>query len=238
MRDGLFEFFTMVRGCSLLSNQLREENLPMAFFLTEKDHFKFMEERLLNLPVISAELVEGAHASLAAVQPLCTMPSHTIFFQLLDDCVEAIRMSSLRGKFLLRSIYAIADSLAYFKFVSIFQGIIQMESDTFQAFMDSTNIVARILISHFFALQFIVAPIINREWAGRKRSTPVRNHLDQIYQLAKGISDEYKRYLDWPLAIADAVVDEVVGNKSLVPRVPILRKQEWAGRAVGDSGWA
>ncbi|KAN0104172.1 hypothetical protein V8E51_009917 [Hyaloscypha variabilis] len=223
MRDGLFEFFTMVRGCSLLSNQLREEKLPMAFFLTEKDHFKFMEERLLDLPVISAELVEGAQASLAAVQPLCTMPSHTTFFQLLDDCVEAIRMSSLH---------------AYFKFVSIFQGIIQMEPDTFQAFMDSSNIVARILISNFFALQFIVAPIINREWAGRKRSTPARNHLDQIYQLAKGIPDEYRGYLDWPLAIADAVVDEVVGNKSLVPKVPILRKKEWAGRAIGDSGWA
>ncbi|KAE9363312.1 hypothetical protein N431DRAFT_357806 [Stipitochalara longipes BDJ] len=223
MRDGLFEFFTMVRGCSLLSNQLREENLPMAFFLTEKDHFQFMEERLLDLPVISAELVEGAQTSLAAVQPLCVTPSQTEFYQLLDDCVEAIKLSSLR---------------AYFKFISIFQGIIQMDPETFQEFMDSSNIAARILISHFFALQLVVAPIINREWAGRKRSTPVRNHLDQIYQVAKGIPDTYRGYLDWPLAIADAVVDEVMGNKSLVPRVPILRKKDWAGPANGDPGWA
>jgi len=237
MRDGLFEFFTMVRGCSILSNQLREEQLPMAFFLTEKDHFQFMEERLLDLPVISAELVEGAQTSLAAVQPLCTMASQADFYQLLDDCVEAIKMSSLRGEFLPLFVRTFADFPAYFKFVSIFQGIIQMDPETFQEFMDSSNIVARILISHFFALQLVVAPIINREWAGRKRSTPVRNHLDQIHQLAKGIPDAYRGYLDWPLAIADAVVDEVVGNKSLVPRVPILRKKEWAGPANGDPGW-
>ena len=98
MRDGLFEFFTMVRGCSLLSNQLREEKLPMAFFLTEKDHFQFMEERLLDLPVISPDLVEGAQTSLAAVQPLCTLSSQADFYQLLEDCVEAIKLSSLRGK--------------------------------------------------------------------------------------------------------------------------------------------
>jgi hypothetical protein len=97
MRDGLFEFFTMVRGCNLLSNQLREEKLPMAFFLTEKDHFQFMEERLLDLPVISPELVEGSQASLLAVRHLCTTSSLIGFFRLLDDCVEAIRVSSLRG---------------------------------------------------------------------------------------------------------------------------------------------
>jgi hypothetical protein len=98
MKDGLLEFFTLVRGCSQLSNQLREEKLPMAFFLTEKDHFQFMEERLLDLPVISSELVEGAEKSLAAVQHLCILPSQTDFYQLLDDCVEAIKISSLRGK--------------------------------------------------------------------------------------------------------------------------------------------
>jgi hypothetical protein len=197
-----------------------------------------MEERLLDLPVISAELVEGAQTSLAVVQALCTAPSQTDFYQLLDEFVEAIRISSLRGKFFLTSVWAISYIPAYFKFVSIFQGIIQMDPDSFQKFMDPNNIVSRILIAHFFALQLVVAPIINREWAGRKRSTPVRNHLDQIYQLAKGIPDEFRGYLDWPLAIADAVVDEVVGNKSLVPRVPILRKKDWAGPASSDPGWA
>lgn len=238
MKDGLLEFFTMVRGCSLLSNQLREEKLPMAFFLTEKDHFQFMEERLLDLPVISSELVEGAEKSLAAVHPLCCLPSHTDFYQLIDDCIEAIKISSLRGKPFMSSFDTLSNIPAYFKFVSIFQGIIQMDSEIFQEFMDPSNAVARILIAHFFALQLVVAPIINREWAGRKRSTPLRNHLDQIYQSAKYVPTPFRQYLDWPLAVADAVSDEIMGNTTLVPRVPILRKKDWAGAESGDPGWA
>jgi hypothetical protein len=131
-----------------------------------------------------------------------------------------------------------ADIPAYFKFVSVFQGIIQMDAEMFQEFMDPSNSVARILIAHFFALQMVVAPIINREWAGRKRSTPLRNHLDQIYQSSRTVPGAFRQYLDWPLAIADAVSDEIMGNQTLVPRVPILRKKEWAGAENGDPGWA
>jgi hypothetical protein len=240
MRDGLFEFFTMIRGCSLLSIQLKEEKLPMAFFLTEKDHFHFMEERLLDLPVISPELVEGAQNSLAAVQPLCTMPCHTDLYQLLDECIEAIRISSLRGKFLLHLHCAISNMTVpgYFKFISVFQCVIQMPPSDFAAFMSPTNTVSHILIANFFALQLVVAPIINREWAGRKRSTPLRNHLDQIYKLAKGVEGGCESYMEWPLAIADAVAEEIAGNKTAVPRVPILRKREWAGMKSGDYRWA
>lgn len=98
MKDGLLEFFTMVKGCTLLSDQLRERKLPMAFFLSNKDHFQIMEERLLDLPVISPELVERAENSLATIQPLCYLQSQTQFYQLLDDCIGAIKVSSLQSK--------------------------------------------------------------------------------------------------------------------------------------------
>src|SRR4051794_9690477 len=51
MPEGLPDFFQMVRGCSILSHQLKSENLPMAFFLEEKDHFSYMSDRLLDLPI-------------------------------------------------------------------------------------------------------------------------------------------------------------------------------------------
>jgi hypothetical protein len=132
----------------------------------------------------------------------------------------------------------ISDLLVYFKFISIYRGIIDMDLEMFHEFMDPSNIVVQLLIAHFFALQLVVAPIINREWAGRKRSTPLRFRLDQIYQLSKGIPDSYKSHLAWPLAIADAVMDEVAGNKPLVPRVPILRNKEWADPASAVLGWS
>ena len=99
MRDGLPEFFQMVRGCSLLSEQLKSENVPMAFFLTEKDHFQYMEDKLLDLPVISKELIDGAENSLAALPPLFSQPSHPHFYQLLTAVIEALNLGSLGGKF-------------------------------------------------------------------------------------------------------------------------------------------
>jgi hypothetical protein len=113
-----------------------------------------------------------------------------------------------------------------------------MSPADFATFMAPNNTISHILIANFFALQLVVAPIINREWAGRKRSTPLRNHLDQIYKLAKGVEEGYESYMEWPLAIADAVVEEVAGNKAAIPRTPILQKREWAGMKSGDSRWA
>ena len=99
MSDGLPEFFQMVRGCSLLSEQLKSENIPTAFFLTERDHFQYMEEKLLDLPIISKELVDGAERSLTALPPLFTQPSHPHFYRLLIAVIDALKLGSLGGKF-------------------------------------------------------------------------------------------------------------------------------------------
>jgi hypothetical protein len=113
-----------------------------------------------------------------------------------------------------------------------------MDTETFQEFMDPSNVVARILIAHFYALKLVAASIVNREWAGRKRSsTPLRHILDHIYQLSKDMPAAFRKYVDWPTAIAVAVSDEAVGKTTLVPKVPILRMKEWAGADSGDPGW-
>jgi hypothetical protein len=128
--------------------------------------------------------------------------------------------------------------VAYFKFIAIFHGIIRMDTETFREFMDPSNVVARILIAHFYALKLVAAPIVNRELAARKRSsTPLRHILDHIYQLWKDVPAAFRKYLDWPTAIADAASDEAVGKTPFVPMVPILRIKEWAGTESGGPGW-
>lgn len=97
MKDGVPEFFQFVRGCTLVSNQLREEKLPMAFFLAAEDHFEFMEGRLLNLPVINQELLDGAEKSLAALPSILELPVQFTIFELLIECIAALRTSSLQG---------------------------------------------------------------------------------------------------------------------------------------------
>jgi len=98
MSDGLPEFFHMVRGCSLLSGQLKSERLPMAFFLEERDHFEFMRDKLTDLPVINSELINGAERSLKALPALFDRPGHVEFFKFLTELVNAVKISSLKGK--------------------------------------------------------------------------------------------------------------------------------------------
>lgn len=98
MKDGIADFFQFVRGCALVSNQLREERLPMAFFLAAEDHFQFMEGRLTNLPFINSELIDGAEISLSMLPPMLEFSAQVKFCQWMLDCLNALRTSSLQGK--------------------------------------------------------------------------------------------------------------------------------------------
>jgi hypothetical protein len=232
MSDGLLDFFTMVQGCSLLSEQLKSEQVPMAFFLAEKDHFHYMEDKLLDLPVISRELVDGAERSLAVLPPLFTQPCHPHFYQLLVAVIEALKLGSLGGKILFKSAVQPLTFSAYFKFIMVYQGILKMEPKTFQKFISHTNAIARILISHFLAIQMIVAPIIDREYNGRVRAMPAKGHLDWIDSLHKECPMHLKVYMEWPVAVKDCVGDELNGKERIVPTVSILRKKQGLSIAV------
>lgn len=117
MIDGMQEFFQMVRGCSLLNDQLKNENPPMAFFLTEKDHFEVMQERLLDLPTINTKLVESAEMSLAACVPMLDSSICWHFHQGLTETVEALKLSSLRCKIPSPNFHFLADAIPH----SLFQ---------------------------------------------------------------------------------------------------------------------
>lgn len=99
MKDGIPEFFQFVRGCTLVSNQLRAENLLMAFFLAAEDHFEFMEGRLSNLPVIDQDLLDGAEVSLNDLSAKLELPVQFTIFDLLVECIAALGTSSLQGVF-------------------------------------------------------------------------------------------------------------------------------------------
>ena len=99
MRDGLSEFLQMVQGCNLLSEQLKSEDIPMAFFLAKNDHFEYMEDKLLDLPIIDQHLVDAAQESLSMLPPLFDQPCHSYFYHLLTTVIDALKLGSLGGRF-------------------------------------------------------------------------------------------------------------------------------------------
>ncbi|KUJ10463.1 uncharacterized protein LY89DRAFT_656240 [Mollisia scopiformis] len=221
MKDGIPEFFQFVRGCTLVSNQLREEKLPMAFFLTAQDHFEFMEGRLMNLPVINPGILDGANISLDVLPPILELPVHFKFYDLLVECIAALRISSLQG---------------YFKFITIYQAINLFDNQEFTDFSDPTNTISRILVGHFFAIQLMMLPILDREWGGRTKTTPCRMNLDWVARINDSIPSHMSYYLDWPTAVADAVLEELSGIHVTIPKLSILRKKIAPGKDV-VLGW-
>ena len=107
-----------------------------------------------------------------------------------------------------------------------------MDMDEFKEFVDPKNHVSRILIVHFIAVQMIVAPIIDREWHGRSKTTPVRAHLDWIFSAYDAVPPLMRRYVEWPHAIATAIKDEISGKQTLLPTVSILRRKEGLSRGI------
>ena len=102
----------------------------------------------------------------------------------------------------------------------------------FQEFVAPTNAVARLLIAHFLAIQTVVAPIIDRQYGGRARVMPVRGHNDWISTLYRQCPMELRRYMEWPVAIKDAIREELGGKEKLVPTVSILQKKEGLSKAI------
>lgn len=236
MKDGIPEFFQFVRGCSLVSNQLREEKLPMAFFLTAQDHFEFMEGRLMNLPLINSELLDGAERSLAVLPPIFEHPVHFLFYERLIQCIAAVRISSLEGNVTGPTFDTTLTKLGYFKFISIYQTINLLDNQSFMDFSDPTNTVSRILVGHFFAIQLMLLPILDREWAGRTKTTPCRMNLDWVARINDSLPSGMRHYVAWPTAVADAVLEELSGVHVTIPRISILRKKEGLSRTV-VLGW-
>jgi hypothetical protein len=99
MKDGIFEFLTMVRGCGLVSLRLINDNVDVSFSIRADDHLDYMKSRLDNLPDIDADLLKGSVSSFDRLLPLCEgLDAHLSFCQLLRDCADTIMVDSREGK--------------------------------------------------------------------------------------------------------------------------------------------
>lgn len=211
MPDGMQEFFRTIRGCALLTMQLRADNLPMAFFLPHKYHFAVMQERLVDLPVIEPGLVEIARRSLELLPRDLFDIWHTNFYDSLIVTLDSLAISSLQCEqpslspichpSLVHFTYQIPHP-AYFKFLLVYQGILKMDTLAFNNFLSPTNHFARILLVHFLAIELIMEPVISREFGGRSRPIPSRYHLDWIFSANRELPPDLRDLVKWPNEMA------------------------------------
>ena len=109
----------------------------------------------------------------------------------------------------------------------MYQFILTMSDLDFDIFISQSNLIGRILIAHFLAIQIVIGPIIDREWQGRRRSTPIRTNLDWIYDISTILPAEQKHLITWPRAVADNLNKELAGiMNDCLPKFSVLRRGE------------
>lgn len=69
-------------------------------------------------------------------------------------------------------------------------------------------------------------PVLDREWGGRTKTTPCRMNLDWVPRIIEGLPLHMRGYMDWPTAVAHAVLEELSTVHVTIPRVSNLRKRE------------
>lgn len=209
--DGLLDFITMVRGCALMTEKIRNEQSESAFTLTEDGHYRYMEPFLSSMPRITGGLVNAAFPSLEKIRPLCQTQADRTFHSSLLNVMYALRSGDSRQ--------------AYLNFAQVYGGFYGTSNADFQAFTDPNNCVAQMLLAHFIAVQTVIIPLTKGELSGRNSSSPrlllgtLMWAEDIYYRLSPGL----RHYIDWPMTIVRTAKAEVERSGIDFPEALISR---------------
>jgi hypothetical protein len=219
MVDGMQDCFRLLRGCKMLDLQLRTQSLPMAFFLPQVAHFDIMQPRLFDLPILEPEILDCAEASLQLLLPHLQGRSHGPLYHSLLEVIETLRYSSLKGKLFFQSHQIpYLFYIAYFKYLIFFQNMVKLDIEDFEHLIDPTEVIARVLLIHFLAIEIIMEPINKREFGSRCRIMPTHFHLDWIPTAHAECPSHLRYLLEWPMKIATSLGSNYLklrGRKSI-----------------------
>lgn len=82
----------------------------------------------------------------------------------------------------------------------------------------------------------MILPILDREWGGRTKTTPCRMNLDWVPRINDSLPPHMRYFMEWPTAVAAAVLEELTTVHVTIPRVSNLRKKEGLSKDV-VLGW-
>jgi hypothetical protein len=196
---GITDFITMVRGCALMTGQIIETGVPTTFWLPKNAHYRFMESRLSNLPVISGPLVDSAITSFEQLEPLLTKPVDRRFYSLLLEMILPLRAGN--------------SAAAYIGFTCAFSPFYDTTHAEFLDFIHPDNHIAQILLLHFLALQMLVIPLTRREWDNRAFNNPrlIMGPVRWGQRIFEALPVQKRAYVAWPMRVVNSVLSLVQG---------------------------
>lgn len=188
MEDGFLEFLTMIRGCTLVTQDHSLEQPASAFHCFSADnHSRTMHHRLRELlpsTQVDPIVLDQASDSLEAIAPLCINSKEREYRQILHDIVQQTYHSPLQ---------------AYFLFCETYNWPSKLEHSEFSAFISPSNQVGQLLLSHFIALQLLQQCTTHFVWSDRDTAPPSGIILTWLKRLNDALEPQYKRFNVWPM---------------------------------------
>lgn len=197
MGDGMADFITMVRGCALVTEQIKSEKSTTAFNVEKDMHILLMNSRLDKLPRPDLSLVTPAITSVEALRPLLRTSMDQDFHSSLLSGFLALQESSKAG---------------YFNFIRIYDTFFGMRHAQFSVFIDTANVPCQLLMAHFLALQMLIIPLTVHDGPQRVDVTQAKAWLGTVEWAERIFERTPARmtdYLKWPRTIMETVRREI-----------------------------
>ena len=184
MVAGLFDFFTMLRGTTLLSEHVITKTSGSSFRLSRQAISPSLNATaLLNLPDLDPHLIRKGLISHRSLKPILASAEHVQFFNALQGVFEACLVSTVRGL------------IEYWKF---------LDSATSNLFT-SDDMVTALLKSFLVALKLLMEPIVQHLHNDRQKDRVEREAQrvtvrsgEDIFQ---DLTPQLNRYAELPKAV-------------------------------------
>ena len=229
MSDGLFDFITMVRGCALITGKIREEQAQTAFNLQPEWHFKLMEPRMKDLPIVHQPLLDSGIAALEETRQFLVTRTDHHFHGALMKVLHGLSRTSREGYTSFILVYALWYELCNDSFRGECFYYALSIADMYSEFMDPNNMVAQLLLSYFIAIQFLMVPLSQHEWPSRfdgRRTEVLGGVIEQGERIFATLPPDMQPFTWWQIEIMDTAKAEIADLDPCGPKV--LRLREFA----------
>ena len=207
MGDGMIDFITMVRGCALVTEKVRQEGSTTAFNIERDVHLRIMSPRLDNLPEVEPDIVASGINCLTGMQHLLDTYTEHQFHSTLMNVFLSLQQSPRAG---------------YLNFMCLYSIFYSGTHEQFAAFVNPNNLVMRVLLAYFISLQFVMTPLSTYEWPDRTdldKPEALTGMIEWSEKIFESTPPDLLVYLQWPMEIVGTVRAEIAGHKVETSRI-------------------
>ena len=201
MGDGMVDFITMVRGCALVTEKVKQEGSTTAFNIERDAHLRIMSPRFDDLPEVDYDIVAEGISCLTQMQHLLDTYTEHQFYSALLNVLLSLQQSSRLG---------------YINFMSLYSVFYSGTHEQFAAFVNPNNLVMRVLLAYFISLQFVMTPLSTYEWPNRtepEKPEALTGMIEWSEKIFENTPPDLQVYLHWPMEIVGTVRAEIAGHK-------------------------